>query len=249
MSMRNTLKAIIKKPFNLIGLDVVRRPRQVIERDEPIFRKTDWAAHLGIQSILDIGAHTGDFAVEMAARFPQVQIYSFEPLVDSYSKLVEKSKSLPRIRTFNYALGDTNGKVEIHKNSFSPSSSVLEMAPLHRSAFPITATEQGIETIDIRRLDDVAKDFNLAVPLLVKIDVQGFEGRVILGGQDTLKSACALIVEVSFYMLYERQPLFHEIYMALRELGFSYAGNWDQLHHPADGRILQADAIFLRGEL
>jgi hypothetical protein len=85
----------------------------------------------------------------------------------------------------------------------------------------------------------------LKTPLLIKIDVQGFERMVILGGIQTIKKAEVLIVEVSFQELYENQVPFDTIYSLLTGLGFTFIGNYDQLLSPKDGSILQADAIFL----
>jgi len=71
-----------------------------------------------------------------------------------------------------------------------------------------------------------------------------YSSRYFLG--DIWSCPLALIVETSFTKLYEGQPLFDDIYKTLKESGFDYGGNWDQLTDSCDGRILQADAIFLR---
>ncbi len=55
-----------------------------------------------------------------------------------------------------------------------------------------------------------------------------------------------LIVGTSFRTLYEGQPLFDEIYGLLRQMGFKYVENWNQLLSPVDGSVLQADAIFAK---
>ena len=55
-----------------------------------------------------------------------------------------------------------------------------------------------------------------------------------------------IIIEVSFQPLYEGGPLFGDIYPLLKEHGFTYNGNFEQLLSPKDGRILPADAIFGR---
>ena len=83
--------------------------------------------------------------------------------------------------------------------------------------------------------------------ILIKIDVQGSEDKVIRGGQKTLRRAKAVIVETSFTELYDGQPLFHDIYEGLRSLGFSYSGSWaPDLKNPLDGSHLQQDSIFVR---
>jgi hypothetical protein len=53
-------------------------------------------------------------------------------------------------------------------------------------------------------------------------------------------------IEVSFQPLCEGGPLFDDVYRLLREQGFRYNGNVEQLFSPKNGRILQADAIFCR---
>jgi hypothetical protein len=83
-------------------------------------------------------------------------------------------------------------------------------------------------------------------PLLLKLDVQGFEDKVIIGGEDVVARAKIIIIEVSFLPLYEGAPLFDDIYQILKTRGFTYNGNFDQLLSPEDGRPLQADAIFSR---
>jgi hypothetical protein len=83
-------------------------------------------------------------------------------------------------------------------------------------------------------------------PLLLKLDVQGFEDKVIAGGENVVARAKIIIIEVSFQPLYEGGLLFDDIYRILKERGFAYHGNFDQLLSPKDGRALQADAIFCR---
>ena len=116
------------------------------------------------------------------------------------------------------------------------------MLGLHRAAWPYTA-EAGTEEIELRRLDAV--DLPIEPSLLVKIDVQGFEDKVIVGGRNTIGAAACVVTEVSFQRLYEAQPLFDAIYRMLRDMGFEYRGNWEQLPDPRDGKLLQADAIFV----
>ena len=90
------------------------------------------------------------------------------------------------------------------------------------------------------------KGINLNDNMLVKIDVQGYEDRVIRGGQDTISRAEIVIVETSFQCLYEGQPMFEYIYEVLTKMGFSYRGALEQISNPIDGGILQADSLFVK---
>src|SRR5206468_6331662 len=121
-----------------------------------------------------------------------------------------------------------------------------DIAPSHVQAFPFTAGGDRV-AIGVTTLDAMFDEHPLCEPLLVKIDVQGVEDRVIAGGQETLRRTAVAIVEMSFETLYEGQPLFDTVYGMMKELGFSYRGNLGQLASPEDGRLLQCDAVFVRG--
>jgi hypothetical protein len=95
------------------------------------------------------------------------------------------------------------------------------------------------------RLDTVMEDVDLAPDVLIKIDVEGIEDRVLRGGERTMRRASVAIIETSFEALHEGQALFRDVYDLMLQYGFRYAGNLDQLLSPADRRVLQADAVFL----
>jgi FkbM family methyltransferase len=75
----------------------------------------------------------------------------------------------------------------------------------------------GEERVATRRLDDIAEVETLD---FLKIDVQGSELAVFRGGRERLSRAVAIQTEVSFIALYEGQPVFGEIDMELRGMGF-----------------------------
>jgi len=119
------------------------------------------------------------------------------------------------------------------------------MGATHVREFPFTSGGTHIP-ITVSTLDAEFEILPIDEPLLVKIDVQGFEDRVISGGRSTLGRAAVVIVESSFEHLYDGQVLFDEINDAMRRIGFCYRGNMAQLRSPDDGRVLQCDAIFVR---
>jgi hypothetical protein len=83
-------------------------------------------------------------------------------------------------------------------------------------------------------------------PLLVKIDVQGYEDYVLRGGEQTIRRARLIIIETSFQAQYEAQPLFDDVYRTLTGWGFAYVGAIDQLMNPSNGSIVQQDSLFIR---
>lgn len=234
--MLKTFRKTLRDSLSDLGYDVRRRPRNQFL----------WLRQQNIRTILDVGAFVGTFAEEFHELLPEAAIYSFEPLHDCYEQLTMNLSRVEKFRAFNCALGNQNGEVVIHRNLFAPSSSLRPMTELHRQAFPFAAREVA-ETVQVRRLDDLADEMQFADEALIKLDVQGFEDQVIAGGRKTIARARVMIVEVSFQPLYQGQPLFEEIQELLREFGFRFRGFLgDQTFDPADGSVLFADAIFLR---
>jgi FkbM family methyltransferase len=204
-----------------------------------------WIRDLNIKTVLDVGANVGEFASEIHAILPDATIYSFEPLRDCYDVLVGKMSAVPKFRAFDFALGSETLEIEMHRSEYTASSSILRMSALHKEAFPFTSKEV-LEKVAIKRLDDVAVNLDLAENILIKVDVQGFEDRVIAGSLQTIQIAKLLIIETSFEILYDGQPLFDTIYETVKRMGFAYHGNLRQLSNPFDGNILQAEAIFIK---
>jgi len=236
------IRKAVKKILDAAGFEL----RRIDEKFEPRKgNKFKWIKELDIRTVVDIGANTGQFAVEIHDMLPEAAIYSFEPLRECYDLLLNNMKHVPKFRAFNFALGSEVAEVLMHRSEFTPSSSILEMSELCKRAFPFTSNEV-LEKIVVRPLDDVAQELDLARNILIKIDVQGFEPRVLAGGPRVVRMAKLLIVETSFERLYEGQLLFDTIYETLKEMGFLYHGNLSQLLNPTDGNILQADSIFIK---
>ncbi len=233
---------LIKGIFHLFGLEISKRS---FTKDRLRRGEFDWLRRMDIKTIYDVGANNGEFVRFISAIFPDAQIYSFEPLKEPYEELKINTDYVKKIEYLNYALGDNDGESIIYHNEFSPSSSILKMTDAHKNPFPYTKDAYE-EKIQIKRLDSVFPEFNNIKNILLKIDVQGFEMNVLRGAEKFLPMASMVIIETSFETLYESQPLFNDIYDYLTENGFEYKGNLGQLCSPVDGKILQADAIFIK---
>lgn len=202
-----------------------------------------WLQSRGINTVLDIGANTGQFAKRINEILPEVNIISFEPIKKCHDELVLNTKNL-KVTAFNCALGEAEEEQTINISAHTPSSSLLKMADLHTEVFAGTNFIET-EVISIKRLDDIFSDLALTGKIMVKIDVQGFEDRVIKGGMNTLKKADLILIETSFEELYEGQLLFDGIYQLLANLGFIFKGNLTQAINRKDGKILYAESIFI----
>jgi len=241
MRVKSTIKKLVKAPLRAMGLDLVRVEKHRFQPAEE--NRHRWWQSLAIRTVLDIGANEGQFAGQIGEILPEARIYAFEPLAEPFAKLSATAR--PNLRAFRYAIGETNGTIGMHKNEYSPSSSLLTMTDLHRQSFPGTSIERP-EEVEMKTLDDIAAQLALEPNILVKMDVQGYEGKVIAGGREILAKTKIVIVETSFETLYEGQPLFDDIYRILTGMGFRYIGSMGQLKSVQDGRVLQADSMFLR---
>lgn len=240
--LRRPGKAALKSMLDPFGYSLV--PKSCLAVD-----KWMGLAARPIRSVLDIGACRGGFARSvLLPRFPAATIHSFEPSEEAFRELSRvAASSNGRIRAHNFGLGEEAGECDFHASVDAlPASSLLRRTALTADLFPDTARTRP-SRVEIRRLDDVAPSLRLEDDLLVKIDVQGFEDRVIRGGRATIGSATACVVEIQSAVLYEGQPTFHDIYDLLRGLGFRFEGCLEQHFSPA-GAPLYFDAVFLKGD-
>jgi len=235
------LKKVISKTLKKLNYEI-----KPLHNGFSINNNLKWLKDYSFDTILDIGANEGQFALFIHNIFQDANVLSFEPITDCYKKIVENNKNNSKIKPFNYALGYLDEEMEIYKNEFSPSSSLLKMNSIHIKNFPYTKN-QTKEKIKIRRLDNIFKDFEIGKNVLMKIDVQGYEINVLKGAINFINIfSPLLIIETSFVELYEKEPLFNGIYEKLIPLNYKFIGILDQLYSPIDGRVLQGDAVFER---
>ena len=234
------LSSALKKALNRIGYAV-----QPI--DQAPWENWHGLTSLPIRTVLDIGALHGELAETiLAPRFPNAIIHCFEPSPVSFPALEQTAaRSAGRIVAYPFGLGETEAQVEFYSNrDFLASSSFLHQTDVAVGEFPLLE-KVDVTRAQIRRLDDVAPGLHLAAELLVKIDTQGFEDRVIKGGRETLRGARACVIEISLVALYHGIPSFEFIHTQMIELGFRFSGILDQVHG-STGEVLYFDAVFVR---
>lgn len=229
----------IKKIANGVGFEVVRL------KNSPKHSLLGLRS-IPIKTIIDIGANHGQFAQWMTEELPSAKIYCFEPLPNPFEILKTwADKQNNRVVPLNWAIGDEAGQVSMfYHTEHSASSSLLPSTELTDQLYPFTKEQKEVK-VDLLTLDDAMSKINdpLENEILIKMDVQGFEDRVIRGGSSTFGRAKVCILEVSIEELYEGQANFKELSFMLYELGFSYFGNLDQKYGD-DGRCISLDAVF-----
>jgi FkbM family methyltransferase len=197
------------------------------------------------RTVIDVGANVGQFAVAAGKLFKGASVHSFEPLPDCYLRLQTAASKMTNIRAKQLALGDRIGELEFHVNSHRHSSSVLRLSKAHKLAFP-EARESATITVPTTTLDEEYAGTELAQPVLLKLDVQGYEATVLRGARSLLSRVDHVLLELSLSPLYEGEPPLEDVLALLCGLNFELRCAVDFLVDPLTGAYIQMDGLFSR---
>jgi FkbM family methyltransferase len=195
--------------------------------------------------VVDVGANRGQYATELRQHGYRGEIISFEPLEEAFAELAAAAARDVNWTCHRMALGASGGEGQINVASNLASSSLLAMGAAHRAGAP-SVSITGVETVRVARLDDVLADDR---PCLLKLDVQGYEGRVLDGAKETLTRAVLLECELCTAELYAGQTSPRALVDRLDDLGFELVDLEPVFRDRANGRVLALDAVFARGGL
>jgi FkbM family methyltransferase len=224
------------------GFHALRRWRP---RSVSAFRLVVALRELALQpvTVLDVGANIGQFARAAWETWPLARIVAFEPLPEAAAVLRKTLDPAGGHRVDEVALGDFDGTVPFHSHHYHLSSSVLPSTDVARRRYR-WAEESGSFEVRIRRLDSLLDELSIVRPVLLKIDVQGFELHVLRGAEKTLALVDAVVVEQSFDESYEGQPTFAEVYEHLAGRGWRLARVLDTRR---EGPLLaEVDCLYVR---
>jgi FkbM family methyltransferase len=239
MKATHRLRRILWK----FGYDICRFDRT----SHPLARRKHILENYQIDTVLDIGANSGQFARELRQDIGYLdRIISFEPLGEVFKSLQAHAKGDQRWEIFNFAIGDADEKREINISANSLSSSLLDILPSHLNAAP-ESKYIGKEVIDIRSLDSMFERVcKNSKNVYMKIDTQGFESKVLKGAALSLPKIDTVQMEMSLVPLYGTELLFDEMCILMREKGYTLIAIENGFSVPDTGQLLQIDGIFRR---
>jgi FkbM family methyltransferase len=236
------LRSLIKAPLRALGYDIVKVHRTLSSAER---RQRLLDSHQ-VDLVLDVGANTGQYALELRRNRYRGRIVSFEPRAKAFQRLGRAAESDPLWQVLPFALGCENGTARIHVSKNEYSSSLLNLLPAHVQAEPESAYV-GTETIEVRTLDSVLPGHvGQAQRVFLKIDTQGFEREVLAGARQSLERIAGLQMEMSLIPLYENETLFPEMLQQVMALGFRLTLVEPGIHDPSTGALLQMDGVFFR---
>ncbi|HEX8157779.1 MAG TPA: FkbM family methyltransferase [Solirubrobacteraceae bacterium] len=194
-------------------------------------------------TIIDVGAHHGQFSLLMRVLYPNADIVCVEPLPDAISRLHAVHSGDDRLTIVPFAAAAEEAHRSLHVSRKTDSSSLLPILESYVNAFPGTDEARTIE-VEARPLDDLLER-DVRRPALLKIDAQGGELDVVAGAAVVLEQVDAAFVECSFVEFYRGQALADQVIGAFLRHNLRLDGVFSVVRDDR-GRCLQADLLFRR---
>lgn len=186
--------------------------------------------------VFDVGAFTGVYALATTRTSAEAQVYCFEPIGGSLSRLLVNLAVNPQtqnVKTFKAAVGDTDGSsdMKLFKDPYTLSAS----SSLVPKGDKQIVSRENVQTI---RLDTFVRDHNVAGVDLVKVDVERAEKMVVAGMPDILRNFRPhLLVEVF------GQENLHDIVEMLPSYNFAVINDLEQEVYVNEPKIPEDKAL------
>tara|TARA_Y100000768_G_scaffold237208_1_gene179460 strand:+ start:1102 stop:1755 length:654 start_codon:yes stop_codon:yes gene_type:complete len=192
-------------------------------------------------TIIDIGSNKGQFMMLIEKMFPNKIIYSFEPIEEMLQKQKKFFYYKKNVFFNNFALGNEISKKDFFITNRKDSSSFLKIVENKNKSKNYEIKEK--RQIQINTLDNYFLDKNIILPILIKIDVQGFELEVLKGSKELLKKTDYLLLEVSDSEMYRSQASEVAVIEFLKRLNFQIykSSNWKSIKNTS---FNQRDILF-----
>ena len=177
--------------------------------------------------IWDIGSNIGFYTLLFSKLAKKVKVIAFEPALKTYEILLKQISvnGADNIVLNNFALGDKKGSQELYYEDAA-------LAQGTASFFAMSGSQH--EKVQVETIDTLNKT---VLPDIIKLDVEGYEEQVFLGGAIFFKeNSPVIMVELKFLDKDTRkrvegiiEEFGYSIY-AIRKRGVKYCKNTMDLH-------------------
>ena len=183
------------------------------------------------KTIYDIGAYKGDWTRGLKTVLPGANFYLFEANKEHESELSKTGS-----KYFLEVLSSSEESHQWWSISGTGDSLFRENHIFYKEIEPVMRST--------RTLDSLIAENNLPRPDLIKIDVQGGELEVLKGGQDSVKDAAVIILEIPIVEYNVGAPNISEYLAYMKVIGFLPLDILE-VHH-SDGLLVQIDIGFAK---
>jgi FkbM family methyltransferase len=195
--------------------------------------------------VFDVGAHNGHYTKQFARAARRGQVYAFEPssLTRPIVERVVRWHRLRNVEVVPLALSDAPGEAVLStpiKKSGAHGIGLARLGDMDAEQ-PAAAQTIAVDTIDrfcaargIARLD------------FVKMDIEGYEARALVGARDTLRRfRPTMIVEVLEAHLAHAGSTSADLWSVIGPIGYaSYRISGDTGLEPCNGYVGPGDYLF-----
>jgi FkbM family methyltransferase len=229
---------------------IKRKIREIRHRDDSGLYSAMLSLDQNSGVIFDVGANVGNLSLAFCRWFPRATVHGFEPASKMFAEMnarIEAAGFADRFRGHQIGFFDQEKVAELNLASQHGANSLMGIGDAYHAANPNIGVE-ATESISLVRMDDFVRDNSIKHIDLVKIDVEGVENAVLLGGAETFRSMVdVVIMEVSF-VRHERSEGAHiQLFHTMHDLGFapSYLFDVEQAGSPeTPWRLNQVDCVF-----
>ena len=130
---------------------------------------------VAVVTCFDVGANTGQTATRLVKAFPRADIFSFEPVPQTFGEMQSNVANMPNVRTYNIGFSDRLGQCTMR---------VADECGRNR----IGADDGGKSVlVQLDTLDGFCDEHKIRELTVLKIDVEGHEMSVLRGATSLLQ--------------------------------------------------------------
>jgi FkbM family methyltransferase len=130
----------------------------------------------GTELFIDVGANIGSYSL-LVSRISGCECLAFEPSEETYLRL-----------NINISLNNLQNKITVYKCAVGEKNSIINFSRGLDTVNHIISENEVIDShieVEVRTLDSI---LDLRRPAVMKIDVEGYESKVLLGAENLLQS-------------------------------------------------------------
>lgn len=172
-------RAVVERATNVPNRFTMNGEQTLLDRISP----------LPIKTVFDVGANVGEWSLHALEKFPRAELHAFEIVPSTFEQLRRRLPRDPRVNLNPFGLSDDIGRVGVNLYSSNLISSMFpldEEVPVDRIECPV---ERGADYAAGRAIDRID---------LLKIDVEGAEGKVLAGFEPMISQGCIRLIQFEY---------------------------------------------------
>lgn len=238
MGLRTNLKHAIEKSARVSILK--KLPFGI----DPLLDIQNSLQNYSFDMFVDIGANTGQSALNILGKCPGARIHCVEPSRENYHQLSENLKQYENAYCHQVAVGNENGVLELFHGEKDSTMCTLNV-PIEGGSIANEVVMQTLDAFcDENRIDRIS---------YLKIDTEGYDLNVLKGAKKIMEGQTADFIEVEAGMnprnIYH-VPLF-DMKIFLEDRGYLMFGMYDQTLEWIEKKpyLRRCNAVFISSKL